>query len=116
MDVPIGLGQADPHVEAWLMDDPVAVRRGPDWAEVEGADHLRGVDVDMNDLPDAALALAVVMLFAEGPSRIRNVPNLFTCLHEKTNERIVESGTDKPQGRFFLNIFHNASDNGGRGE
>lgn len=52
------------------------VRRGPDWAEVEGADHLRGVDVDMNDLPDAALALAVVMLFAEGPSRIRNVPNL----------------------------------------
>jgi 3-phosphoshikimate 1-carboxyvinyltransferase len=30
----------------------------------------------MNALPDAALALAVVALFAEGPTRIRNVANL----------------------------------------
>jgi 3-phosphoshikimate 1-carboxyvinyltransferase len=37
---------------------------------------LRGVDVDMNALPDAALALAVVALFAQGPTRIRNVANL----------------------------------------
>jgi len=27
VDVPVALGQADPHVEAWLLDDPVAVRR-----------------------------------------------------------------------------------------
>ncbi len=40
----------------------------------EGA--LHGVDVDMNALPDAALALAVVALFARGPTRIRNVANL----------------------------------------
>ncbi len=52
------------------------VTRGSDWAEVEGATRLRAIDVDMNDLPDAALALAVVALFADGPSRIRNVPNL----------------------------------------
>ncbi len=37
---------------------------------------LHGIDVDMNDLPDAVLALAVVALFAQGPTRIRNVPNL----------------------------------------
>jgi 3-phosphoshikimate 1-carboxyvinyltransferase len=37
---------------------------------------LRGVDVDMNDLPDAALALAVVAVFAKGRTTIRNVPNL----------------------------------------
>jgi 3-phosphoshikimate 1-carboxyvinyltransferase len=30
----------------------------------------------MNELPDAVLALAVVALFAEGPTRIRNVANL----------------------------------------
>jgi 3-phosphoshikimate 1-carboxyvinyltransferase len=30
----------------------------------------------MNALPDAALALAVVALFAVGPTRIRNVANL----------------------------------------
>jgi 3-phosphoshikimate 1-carboxyvinyltransferase len=54
------------------------VRRGDDFAEVEGpgVDPLRAVDVDMNDLPDAALALAVVALFAEGTTRIRNVANL----------------------------------------
>jgi 3-phosphoshikimate 1-carboxyvinyltransferase len=53
------------------------VERGPDFAQVEGpAGHLRGVDVDMNELPDAVLALAVVALFAEGPTRIRNVGNL----------------------------------------
>jgi 3-phosphoshikimate 1-carboxyvinyltransferase len=37
---------------------------------------LRGVDVDMNAMPDAVLTLAVVALFAEGPTRIRNVANL----------------------------------------
>ena len=34
------------------------------------------VDVDMNEIPDAVLALAVVALFADGPSTIRNVANL----------------------------------------
>ena len=52
------------------------VVRGSDWVEVEGPQRLLPVDVDMNDLPDAALALAVVALFADGPSHIRNVPNL----------------------------------------
>ena len=37
---------------------------------------LRGVDVDMNLAPDAVLALSVACLFADGPSRIRNVGNL----------------------------------------
>jgi 3-phosphoshikimate 1-carboxyvinyltransferase len=53
-----------------------AIRRGPDWAEVRGSEPLRGIDADLNDLPDAALAVAVVAAFADGPSRIRNVPNL----------------------------------------
>ena len=37
---------------------------------------LAGVEVDMNDFPDAVLALAVAALFADGPTRIENVPNL----------------------------------------
>jgi 3-phosphoshikimate 1-carboxyvinyltransferase len=53
------------------------VRHGPSEVEVTGpADGLRGVDVDMNALPDASLALAVVALFASGTTRIRNVGNL----------------------------------------
>lgn len=40
------------------------------------AGHLRGVDVDLNAMPDTVQTLAVVALFAEGPTRIRNVANL----------------------------------------
>ncbi|MCX7803623.1 MAG: 3-phosphoshikimate 1-carboxyvinyltransferase [Planctomycetota bacterium] len=39
-------------------------------------EHLRGVDVDLNDMPDTVQTLAAVALFAEGPTRIRNVGNL----------------------------------------
>lgn len=53
------------------------VESGSDWAEVRGpAGPLRGIDADMNALPDAVLALAVVALFADGPSHLRNVGNL----------------------------------------
>jgi len=53
------------------------VRRG-DSVEVRGPrGGLRALgEVDMNDLPDAALALAVVALFCDGPTRIVNVANL----------------------------------------
>ena len=53
------------------------VLRGADFAEVRGpVGRLRGVDVDMNDMPDAALAIAVVALFAGGPTQLANVANL----------------------------------------
>ena len=37
---------------------------------------LNAIDVDMNDMPDVVLTLAVVCLFAEGTSTILNVGNL----------------------------------------
>lgn len=36
---------------------------------------LQGIDVDLNAIPDAAMTLATLALFAEGPTRIRNVAN-----------------------------------------
>ncbi|CAM9984332.1 unnamed protein product, partial [Hapterophycus canaliculatus] len=36
---------------------------------------LKGVDVDCGEIPDAAMTLAVIALFAEGPTAIRNVYN-----------------------------------------
>jgi len=42
---------------------------------LEGGD-LCGIDVDLNMMPDVALTLAVVALFANGTTRIRNVANL----------------------------------------
>jgi 3-phosphoshikimate 1-carboxyvinyltransferase len=55
-----------------------AVLREADAVEVCGPrGPLRSLgEVDLNDLPDAALVVAVVSLFADGPTRIANVPNL----------------------------------------
>jgi len=39
----------------------------------DGITKLQGVDVDCGKIPDAAMTLAVVALFAEGPTTIRNV-------------------------------------------
>ena len=36
---------------------------------------LKGIDIDMNKMPDAAMTLAVGALFADGPTAIRNVAN-----------------------------------------
>ncbi|MBI2899245.1 MAG: 3-phosphoshikimate 1-carboxyvinyltransferase [Planctomycetes bacterium] len=50
----------------------------------------RGVDVDMNDCPDSVQTLAVVALFAEGSTRIRNVKNL----RVKETDRIAALGAE----------------------
>lgn len=47
---------------------------GPDWVEVSGG-RLEGISCDLNDIPDSAMTLAVVALFAAGPSEIRGVGN-----------------------------------------
>lgn len=52
------------------------VERSSDAITLTGPKKLRGVDVDMNDLPDAVLAFAVSAAFAEGRSTVRNVANL----------------------------------------
>lgn len=41
-----------------------------------GGTKLRGIDVDLNDMPDTVPTLSVLALFAEGPTVIRNVANL----------------------------------------
>jgi 3-phosphoshikimate 1-carboxyvinyltransferase len=46
---------------------------GPGWVEASGGQPLRAIDLDLNHIPDAAMTAAVLALFAEGPSVIRNV-------------------------------------------
>ena len=36
---------------------------------------LKGIDMDLNHIPDAAMTIAAMALFAEGPTRIRNIYN-----------------------------------------
>jgi 3-phosphoshikimate 1-carboxyvinyltransferase len=51
------------------------VRFSDYWIEVTGVGKLRGVDVDLNHIPDAAMTIATTALFAEGPTCIRNIYN-----------------------------------------
>jgi 3-phosphoshikimate 1-carboxyvinyltransferase len=51
---------------------------------------LRGVDVDMNDISDTAQTLAAVALFAEGPTRLRNVAHI----RHKETDRINAVATE----------------------
>ena len=43
---------------------------------VEAAQPLKGITVDMGDMPDVVPTLAVVAAFAEGPTRITNIAHL----------------------------------------
>ncbi len=50
------------------------VSGGPNWLEVErGAWPLKAIDLDCNHIPDAAMTIAVMALYADGPTLLRNI-------------------------------------------
>ncbi len=49
---------------------------GPDFITLMGTDRLEGIDVDLAKMPDTAQTLAVVALFADGPTTIRGLHTL----------------------------------------
>ena len=47
---------------------------GPDWIECDGTQgELHAVDLNLNDIPDAAMTVAVLALFADGPMTIDGI-------------------------------------------
>jgi 3-phosphoshikimate 1-carboxyvinyltransferase len=57
------------------------VTKHDDSVDVQGG-HLKGFDIDMNQIPDCVPTLAVVAAFAQGPTTITNVAHLE---HKETN-------------------------------
>jgi 3-phosphoshikimate 1-carboxyvinyltransferase len=50
------------------------VQAGPGWLQASrGAWPLRAIDLDCNHIPDAAMTLAVMALYADGSTRLRNI-------------------------------------------
>ena len=74
-----GVGRASVQGDVRFVDVLEAmgasVAVGDDWIEVRGTRPLRAIDLDLNHIPDAAMTAAVLALFADGPSMIRNVAN-----------------------------------------
>lgn len=74
-----GVGQAsiqgDVRFVETLRDMGAVVEMGANWIAVTGgpARKLRAIDADFNHIPDAAMTVAILALFADGPSTLRNV-------------------------------------------
>lgn len=68
--------QGDAGFAAVLEKMGAAVKITEQAITVTGTGVLRGIDLDMNAMPDMVQTLAVVALFADGPSTARNVWNL----------------------------------------
>ena len=77
-DLPGRSAQADMNLLQVLEQMGAQVTRAESSVTVQGPAQgsLKGVDVDMNAMPDAVLALAVTAAFASGPSHLRNIANL----------------------------------------
>ncbi len=83
------------------------VSMAEEWIEVSGATRLRPVDMDMNHIPDAAMTAAVLALFADGPSTIRNIASW----RVKETDRLAamakelrKLGAKVDEGKDFLRI------------
>jgi 3-phosphoshikimate 1-carboxyvinyltransferase len=83
------------------------VSMGEDWMEAKGAGPVHAIDMDFNAIPDAAMTAAVLALFADGPSRLRNIASW----RVKETDRIAamatelrKFGAEVEEGADFLRI------------
>jgi 3-phosphoshikimate 1-carboxyvinyltransferase len=67
------------------------ISSGPNWLEIQrGAWPLKGITLDCNHIPDAAMTLAVMALYADGPTTLRNIASW----RVKETDRIVAMATE----------------------
>ena len=51
----------------------VVIHGGDDWIEASAGRALNGIEIDCTSIPDAAMTLAVVALFAQGPTTLTGI-------------------------------------------
>ena len=65
--------QGDIRFAEALQQMGASIRMGENWVEASSQGRLHGIDADFNHIPDAAMTIAVVALFAQGPTTLRNI-------------------------------------------
>jgi 3-phosphoshikimate 1-carboxyvinyltransferase len=66
--------QGDVKFSEALMQMGAHIEFGENWIEARApSGKLKALDLDCNHIPDAAMTLAIAALFADGPSRLRNI-------------------------------------------
>lgn len=79
---------------------------GDDFIQAERGD-LKGIDMDMNHIPDAAMTIATTALFAEGETVIRNIYNWRVKETDRLNAMATELrkvGAEVEEGEDFIRI------------
>jgi 3-phosphoshikimate 1-carboxyvinyltransferase len=67
------------------------ITSGPNWLHItRGAWPLKAIDIDCNHIPDAAMTLAVMALYADGPTTLRNIASW----RVKETDRIAAMATE----------------------
>jgi 3-phosphoshikimate 1-carboxyvinyltransferase len=98
LDTPLrieGVGSASVQGDVRFVEAAQAmgaqVSMGPNWLEVKrGAWPLKALDLDCNHIPDAAMTLAVMALYADAPTTLRNIASW----RVKETDRIVAMATE----------------------
>ncbi len=97
-DVPLrieGVGSASLQGDVRFIEAAQAmgarIEAGPNWLEVRrGAWPLHGIELDCNHIPDAAMTLAVMALYADKPTTLRNIASW----RVKETDRIAAMATE----------------------
>ena len=84
------------------------VDMGDDWIECSGRAPFSAFDLDMSEIPDAAMTAAVLALFAQGPSTLRRIASW----RVKETDRLTAMATELrkfgarvQEGADFLRVF-----------
>ena len=101
--------QGDVQFAAALARMGAEIGMGPNWIEAQlpCSQRIRAIDMDLNHIPDAAMTLAVLALFADGVSTLRNIGSW----RVKETDRIAamatelrKFGADIEEGADYLKI------------
>ncbi|MFC4161708.1 3-phosphoshikimate 1-carboxyvinyltransferase [Chitinimonas lacunae] len=104
--------QGDVHFAETLARMGALIAMGEDWIEASGpvcsqGGRLRAIDADLNHIPDAAMTIAVLALFADGPSTIRNVASWRVKETDRLSAMATELrkvGAEVEEGPDYLRI------------
>jgi len=84
------------------------IQSGPNWLEIQrGAWPLKAIDLDCNHIPDAAMTLAVMALYADGPTTLRNIASWRVKETDRIAAMAIESrklGAHVEEGPDWLRI------------
>ena len=83
------------------------VGMGPDWIEASCKRRLKPIDMDLNHIPDAAMTAAVMALFADGPSKLRNIASWRVKETDRLSAMATELrklGAEVEEGPDYLRI------------